>query len=154
PAAGASKALMKVGTQHGDSPEILQACAAFGANNICSRLPSARLDEAWSVEGLSRLKDRIAFFGISLDMVPLPLSSNEISRSENPAVLLATADRDKQIDDICQMIRNSARAGIFHVKYNLTFLGVPRSAATPGRGPSRYSTFKYVEPAEQPAATI
>jgi mannonate dehydratase len=153
-AAPVRKALMKVGTQHGDSTEILQACAAFGVNNICSRLPSAKLDEAWSVEGLSRLKDRIASFGIALDMVPLPLSSNEISRSESPGILLASADRDKQIDDICQMIRNAARAGIFQVKYNLTFLGVPRTTPTPGRGPSRYSTFAYVEPGAQPAPTI
>ena len=50
---------MKVGTQHGDSDEILRALSAFGVNNICSRLPSARLDEAWSIEGLSKLKERI-----------------------------------------------------------------------------------------------
>jgi mannonate dehydratase len=87
-------------------------------------------------------------------MVPLPLSSSEISRSESPAILLATADRDKQIDDLCQMIRNAARAGIHQVKYNLTFIGVPRTAPTPGRGPSRYSTFEYVEPDKQPPLTI
>jgi mannonate dehydratase len=154
PGAPASKALMKVGTQHGDSHEILQACAAFGVNNICSRLPSAKLDDAWSVEGLSRLKERVQSYGIALDMVPLPLSSSEISRSESPAILLATADRDRQIDDLCQMIRNAARAGIHQVKYNLTFIGVPRTAPTPGRGPSRYSTFEYVEPDKQPPLTI
>ncbi len=132
----ARKALMKVGTQHGDSEAILQACAAFGVNNICSRLPSATLDDAWSVAGLSRLKERVESFGIALDMVPLPLSSSEISRSENPGILLANADRDRQIDDICQMIRNAARAGIFQAKYNLTLIGIPRTAPTPGRGPS------------------
>jgi mannonate dehydratase len=84
--APAAKPLMKVGTQHGDSHEILQACAAFGVNNICSRLPAPRLDEAWSVDGLSKLRERVQSYGISLDMVPLPLSSNEISRSENPAI--------------------------------------------------------------------
>ena len=76
---------MKVGTQHGDSDAILRACAGFGVNNICSRLPSPKLDEAWTVDALSRLKERVASFGISLDMVPLPLSSYEISRSESPA---------------------------------------------------------------------
>jgi mannonate dehydratase len=153
PPAARRPALMKVGTQHGDSDEILRAMAAFGVNHICSRLPSANFDDAWSVDGLSRLRDRVASFGISLDMVPLPLSSSEIGRSENPAILLATADRDRQIDDLCQMIRNCARAGIAQVKYNLTFIGVPRTAPTPGRGPSRYSTFKYVEPAQQPPMT-
>ena len=77
---------MKVGTQHGDSDAILRACAAFGVNNICSGLPSAKMDEAWSVEALSQLRERVASFGISLDMVPLPMSSSEISRAEMPAI--------------------------------------------------------------------
>jgi len=152
--AAARRALMKVGTQHGDSDAILRACAGFGVNNICSRLPSDKLDDAWSVDSLKRLKDRIGSFGISLDMVPLPLSSNEISQSESPAILLATADRDRQIDGICQMIRNLASAGIYQAKYNLTFLGVPRTAPTPGRGPSRYSTFVYAEGKQDPPLTV
>ena len=90
PQSRASKpARMKVGTQHGDSDAILRAMAGFGVTNICSRLPSAKMDDAWSVEGLTRLKERVASFGISLDMVPLPLSSSEISSSESPAVMLA-----------------------------------------------------------------
>jgi hypothetical protein len=36
---------MKVGTQHGDSDVILREMAGFGVNNICSRLPSERLDD-------------------------------------------------------------------------------------------------------------
>ena len=35
-------ALMKVGTQHGSTNEILRILAAFGVNNICSSLPSMR----------------------------------------------------------------------------------------------------------------
>ena len=140
----AAGAKMKVGTQHGDSDAILRAMAGFGVNHICSRLPSAKLDEAWSVESLTRLKERVESFGLTLDMVPLPLSSNEISRSENAAILLGKSpERDRQIDDMCQMIRNTARAGIPSVKYNLTFLGVPRTESTLGRGRARYSTFVY-----------
>ena len=30
------------------------------------------------------------------------------------------------------MIRNAARAGIPSVKYNLTFIGIPRTEPTPG----------------------
>src|SRR6476620_10271620 len=70
---------MRVGTQHGHSDAILRACAAFGVNSICSGLPSAKIDDAWSVEGLSKLRDTVASHGISLDMVPLPMSSSEIS---------------------------------------------------------------------------
>ena len=82
------KARMKVGTQHGDSEEILRACAAFGVHNICGELPSRRLDEAWSVESLTRLRDRVAAHGITLDMVPLPMSSSEIAEAEMPAIFL------------------------------------------------------------------
>jgi mannonate dehydratase len=128
--------------------------AGFGVNNICSRLPSARLDAAWSVEGLTRLRERVESFGLTLDMVPLPLSSNEISRSENPAILLARdPQRNQQIDDICQMIRVTGRAGIPSVKYNLTLLGVPRTAPTPGRGGARYSSFVYEGAAQDPPLT-
>jgi len=146
-------ARMKAGTQHGDSDAILRVLAGFGVNHICSRLPSAKFDAAWSVDALSRLKERVESFGIALDMVPLPLSSVDIGRSESPAVLMATADRDRQIDDICQMIRNCSRAGIPGVKYNLTFIGVPRTPATVGRGKARYSTFVYEGAAQTPPLT-
>src|SRR5438046_10631684 len=53
------KALMKDGTQHGDSNEILRVLAGFGVDYICRRLPSERLDEHWSVDGLSQLGDRV-----------------------------------------------------------------------------------------------
>ena len=147
------RALMKVGTQHGDSDDVLRAMAAFGVNNICSRLPSAKMDDAWSVAGLTQLKERIASFGISLDMVPLPLSSNDIARSENPGIMLANADRDRQLDDICQMIRNAGRAGIPSLKYNMTFLGVVRTESTPGRGGAAYSTFTYDKAKQDPPLT-
>jgi mannonate dehydratase len=148
-------ARMKAGTQHGDSDAILRVLAGFGVNYICSRLPAPKLDASWSVESLTRLRERVESFGLTLDMVPLPLSSYEISRSENPDILLARApERDRQIDDICQMIRNTARAGIPSVKYNLTFLGVPRTESTLGRGRARYSTFVYASGKQDPPLTI
>jgi mannonate dehydratase len=149
------KVKMKVGTQHGHSDAILRACAAFGVNNICSGLPSAKVDEAWSVDGLSKLRDVVASHGISLDMVPLPMSSSEISRAELPAIYLGkSAERDRSIDEICQLIRNCARAGIMQVKYNFTLIGIPRSGTAKGRGPSRYSEFVYERAKQDPPLTI
>jgi mannonate dehydratase len=146
--------LMKVGTQHDSSDEVLPILAAFGVNHICSRLPSARLDESWSVDGLSRLRERVEAAGITLDMVPLPMSSNPIARAENPAILLGRSpERDREIDGICQMIRNTARAGIPALKYNLTLLGVVRTESTPGRGGARYSTFAYADAKQDPPLT-
>jgi mannonate dehydratase len=155
PAGGAArKALMKAGTQHGDSDAILRAMAGFGVNHICSRLPSVRMDELWSVDGLSRRRERVESFGITLDMVPLPMSSNEISRFEMPNIMLGKSpDRDREIDDICGMIRNVSRAGIPAVKYNMTFLGVPRTEPTEGRGGATYSTFVYDKAKQEPPLT-
>jgi mannonate dehydratase len=153
--AARGKALMKVGTQHGDSDSILRAMAGFGVNNICSRLPSDKMDAAWSVDSLKRFRERIESFGITLDMVPMPISSYEISRAENPAIMLGKEpERTKQIDDICQMIRNCSQAGIPSMKYNFTFIGVPRTAPTTGRGGARYSTFKYEGAKQDPPLTI
>src|SRR5688500_8391956 len=153
-AAASSRARMKAGTQHGDSEAILKVLAGFGVNHICSRLPSAQMGPEWSIDALTKRREHVESFGLTLDMVPLPLSSSEISRSESPAILLGKEpDRQKQIDDICQMIRNVSRAGIPSVKYNLTFIGVPRTAPTVGRGRARYSTFVYSGAAQDPPLT-
>jgi len=147
-------ALMKVGTQHGSTNEILRILAAFGVNNICSSLPSMRLDENWSVEGLIRLRERVESFGISLDMVPLPLSSHYITKAEMPHIMLGKSpERDREIDAICQMVRNAARAGIPALKYNMSILGVVRTGPTPGRGGASYSTFAYEKAKQDPALT-
>src|SRR6185503_13875194 len=64
-ARAATRAKMKAGTQHGDSDSILRVLAGFGVNHLCSRLPSAQMDDAWSVESLTRLRERIESFGIT-----------------------------------------------------------------------------------------
>ena len=89
-------------------------------------------------------------------MVPLPMSSSEISRAEMPAIYLGKSpERDRDIDDICQMIRNCARAGIMQVKYNFTLIGDSAHAA-PRRdaAPSRYSEFVYAGAKQDPPLTI
>ena len=144
PGKPARPVLFKAGTQQGHSPEVLRAVAAFGIKHICSGEPSERLDERWSVEGLSRLRRQVESFGIKLDMVPLPLSSVTINRNSYPHILLGQdPERDREIEEICQMIRNAGKAGIPALKYNLTYLGVVRSEPTRGRGGALYSTFVY-----------
>jgi mannonate dehydratase len=142
--APARKALMKAGHQNHSSDADLRVLAALGVNHICSALPARTLDSSWSIEGLSRLRERVERFGIRLEMVPLPLSSSYIGRTENPHIMLGKSpERDREIDDICQMIGNVAKAGIPAVKYNLTILGVVRTESTRGRGGARNSAFDY-----------
>jgi mannonate dehydratase len=150
----ASKVLMKAGTQHSIADEVLRVMAALGVNHVCGTLPSRRLDETWTPENLIRTRERVESYGIKLDMVPLPLSSNYITRAENPNIILGKSpERDREIDDICQMIRNVAKAGIPAVKYNLTVLGVVRTESTTGRGGATYSTFDYGKAKEEPPLT-
>jgi mannonate dehydratase len=148
------KGLMKVGTQHGSSDDILEVLCSLGVNNICSSLPSAKMDAAWSVEGLTKLRERVESYGIHLDMIPLPLSSAYITKAELPSIMMAKSpERDRDIDNVCQMIRNASRAGIPSLKYNMSILGVVRTESTPGRGRSRYSTFVYDKAKQEPPLT-
>ena len=145
---------MKLGTQHGSTDDILRTVAALGVTHICSSLPSAKFDENWSVEGLTKLRERVESFGIVLDSVPLPLSSSYITKSENPNIMLGKSpERDREIDNICKMIENCSRAGIPVVKYNMTILGVVRIGRTEGRGGCSYSTWNYAEAKQEPPLT-
>jgi mannonate dehydratase len=113
------------------------------------------MDEAWTVDSLAKLRDRVASYGITLDMVPLPMSSSEISRAEMPAIYLGQSpERDRNIDDICQILRNCAKAGIPSVKYNFTLIGIPRSGTAQGRGGARYSEFVYARAPQDPPLTV
>ena len=152
-ASAAGNGSPKLGTQFGGAPasdDTLRTLAALGVTHICGWLPSRRLDENWSVEGLTKLRERVESFGIRLAMLPLPMSSNSIEQAEMPNILLGKSpERDREISDICYMIRNAGRAGISAVKYNFTLLGVVRTERTPDRGGALYSTFNYEEAMRQ-----
>ena len=136
--------LMKAGHQHDHSAPTLRALAAFGVTNICSGHLSRDIEQDWTVDSLTRLRRHVESFGITLDAVPLPMSSSNITRAEMPEILLAKDPaRDRAIEDICTMIRNCGKAGIPMAKYNFTFIGVVRTAPTPGRGGAQLSTFDY-----------
>jgi mannonate dehydratase len=151
---GARAGRMKLGTQHQSSDEILKVLAALGVSHICSDLPSAKFEEAWSVAGLTKLRERVESSGITLESVPLPMSSSYITKSENPDIMLGRSpERDRQIDDICRMVENCRAAGIPMVKYNLTILGVVRGEPTVGRGGAKYSSFAYARAQQEPPLT-
>jgi mannonate dehydratase len=142
----AKPVLMKAGTQQGHSADLLRALAAFGVNHICSGLPALRMDENWTVDGLTRLRKHVESFGIRLDMVPLPMGSDLITKANYPNIILGRSpERDGEIAEIQTMIRNAGRAAIPALKYNFTFLGVARSAPTKCRGGALCSTFIYEE---------
>src|SRR3984893_19542396 len=59
---GSKPVLMKAGHQQGHSADLLRALAAFGVNHICSGLPALRMDENWTVDGLTRLRKHVESF--------------------------------------------------------------------------------------------
>ncbi len=86
--------------------------------------------------------------------MPLPLSSAYITKSENPNIMLGKSpERDREIENIQQMIRNAARAGIPELKYNMSILGVVRTDTVPGRGGARLSSFIYANAKQDPPLT-
>ena len=150
PADPARKATMHIGTQHSDKDDVLTVMSSLGVNHICSGEISPSLDAKWSVDGLSRLRDRVAKHGISLDMVPLPLPSAVIGKAPMASIMLGQSpERDREIEQVQQMLRNCAKAGIPAVKYNMSILGVVRIGRTPGRGESTYSTWNYQKAADK-----
>ncbi len=154
PAAQPRKALMKVGHQHNHSTEALALMGGLGVNHICSGLPSAKFDENWSVEALMKFRERIESFGIRLEMIPLPLSSAYITRAENPNIMLGKSpERDREIDHICQMIRNAALAGIPALKYNMSILGVVSTEPVKCRGDAICRAFDYGKAKQEPPLT-
>ncbi len=145
---------MYLGTQNDSSNNALSVLTALGCNHICSTLPSRKMDASWSVDGLSRLRERVESYGIYLDMVPLPLSSAYITKAEYPAIMMGKSpERDRAIDEICEMIRNIAKVGIPSVKYNMSVLGVVRNPSTIGRGGAHYSTFDFKTLKQDPPLT-
>jgi mannonate dehydratase len=153
PARAARPVLMKLGTQHGATPDILRVMAAFGCNHISLPTPSKVLDEKWSVDGLKRERERVESFGLTLEMVELPTNSVIANSGIKNVLLGKSPERDREIDSICQMIRNTAAAGIPRIKYNVTVLAVVRTESSKGRGGATYSTFEYAKAKEDPPLT-
>jgi mannonate dehydratase len=137
---------MKLGCQSGPtSDQRLQFFARHGVKNICGA-PESRDKTAAipSVDELMKLKERAAKWDISVDMLAPPfLASTHVDRTERPAIMLGQSpQRDRDIEDFQNLVRNCARAEIPSIKYNMSILGVLRIGRTPGRGGVTYSAWK------------
>ena len=147
---------MQVGTQQGPTtPRMLQYLKRHGVNHICGYPAAPGASGAWTVDELRHTRDLCEKHGVALDMVALPfLSSSHIDREPRGAIMLGKSpERDRDIECIQTMIAACAKAGIPAFKYNMSLLGVLRTGTTPGRGGSRYSTWRLAEAREQPPLT-
>jgi mannonate dehydratase len=145
---------MLLGTQlRARDDDDYRVWAQLGVTHICADPPGNPLD--WMLEDLLRLRDHVAGFGLTLDMVQLPLSSRPIERQHAPHILLGKEpERERELDGICRLIELLARAGIPAAKYNLNIIGIPRSADEPGRGGSRNASFRWDRVDQDAAPTI
>jgi len=133
---------MYLGTQNGvRDDDDYRVLAQLGVRHLNDNPPGNPHD--WTLDVLLRHREKLESFGLVLDMVQLPLGSRPIEESDSPDILAAGPDRDRQIDSICRLIENLARAGIPAAKYNLNIIGIPRTPDEPGRGGSMNASFRW-----------
>ena len=147
---------MKLGCQSAPTNEAhLKYFARYGVRNICG-YPEISGDRVYAtVDELKRMRDLAEKNGISVDCVSPPiLASSHIDREKHPAIMLAESpERDRDIEGLQTLIRNCAAAGLPSIKYNMSILGVLRTASTPGRGDAVYSTWSLKDAHPEPPLT-
>jgi mannonate dehydratase len=158
PSAGKpSPSKLKLGCQSGPSTDQHFAyLARYGVTNVNAGVPQAdptRLTP--TVDELRALKEMAQRHGLGLDLVnSVQLPSSHIDRERNPAIMLAQSpQRDRDIESFQNFIRNCAAAGIPGIKYNMSILGVVRTASTKGRGDAVYSSWDLASAKPNPALT-
>ena len=144
---------MFLGTQfRARDDDDYRVMAQLGIEHVCA--DPAGNPHDWTLEILERHRDHLAGFGLSLDMIQLPLSSRVIEQQYSPDILSAGPERDRQIDSICRLIERAAAAGIPAVKYNLNIIGIPRTELETGRGGSRNDAFRWDKADHEAPLTI
>ncbi|MEG3159499.1 mannonate dehydratase [Sphingomonas sp. LB2R24] len=132
---------MKLGCQSMPSTDAhFEVFARYGVRNISARATVADGRMYPTVAELTTLKQMAERHGLSLDMLePEILNSTHIDREKHPGIMLGRdPDREREIEAFATTLRNCAAVGIPCVKYNMSLLGVLRTAPVEGRGGSKY----------------
>jgi len=134
---------MYIGTQISPRDDAdYRMWAQLGVTHVCVDPPGN--PHHWSLDDLQRHREHVEQFGITLDMVQLPLGSRPLEEGQSQNILLGKSpERDREIDSICKLIERLAQAGIPAAKYNLNIIGIPRTPREPGRGGSRNAAFRW-----------
>src|SRR6476659_7701019 len=83
----------------------------LGVTHVCVDPPGS--PHYWSLDALHRHKDHVESFGLSLDMVQLPISSGPIEAGDRPHILLARdPEWQREIDGLCGLIERLAAVRI------------------------------------------
>lgn len=114
-------------------------------NNICGYAKGKSPNGPNTLEDLQRLKDLCDKHKVSVDCLAPPfLASSHIDKTPRGAIMLAESpERDRDIAEVQQLIRDCAKVGIPAIKYNMSLLGVLRIERTAGRGGTTLSTWRF-----------
>lgn len=135
---------MHVGTQQfTTTEEDLEYLARHGVFHKNENFITFYREYGWDVDELIAKKEKCARFGVDMEMVAIPVSQLNADGGEVPSYMRGKrVEGDKEIDLVCNMIRQAAQAGIPAVKYYLCEMENQRTESTPpGRGGSIYSTW-------------
>ena len=69
--------------------------AQLSIAHVCADPPGSPHD--WTLDALERHRAKVESFGLTLEMVQLPLSSQPIEQSQSPDILLAGPERDRTV---------------------------------------------------------
>ncbi len=143
------KVLMKVGCQSGGTTkENLEFKARHGVYNVDGGAPKYIKGKGWDLEESMKKKEACEKYGISLDAYHLTLTSAGIDKVETPNIMLGKSpERDREIEDIQQMISVAGKTGVHCLNYNTIILPILRTGMTldPKRGNASYTTWNYQE---------
>jgi mannonate dehydratase len=149
--------LLKLGCQSKPTnDEHLKYLARYGVQHICGYPATSEGRIASTVDELSQMRDMAEKNGISVECVGPPvLESTYIDTEKHPAIMLAKSpERDRDIEQIQNLIRNCAKVGLPSIKYNMSILGVLRTGRVQGRGDAMYSQWKLSEAHPKTPLTI
>ncbi len=145
---------MHLGTQQfTTSVEDLEFLARHGVTAKSENSITFHRDYGWDVAELKEKRRQCGRFGIDLEMVALPMAQLDVGGGPIPGFMLGQREAGaREIQLVCNMVRQAAEAGIPAVKYYLCALENQRTESVPaGRGGSRYSTWDLQRaPAAQP----
>ena len=139
---------MHVGTQQfNTSDKDLEYLARHGVFNKNENFITFHREYGWDVEELTQKRERCAQFGINMEMVAIPVAQLNVDGGGVPNFMLGNyTEGDKEIELVCNMVRQAAEAGIPAVKYYLCEMENQRTESKPaGRGGSVYSTWDLEE---------
>ena len=139
---------MHVGTQQfSTSDEDLEFLARYGVTAKNENNITFHREYGWDVEELKQKRQKCARFGVDMEMVALPMARFNVEGGGVPNFMRGNREEgNKEIELVCNMVRQVAEAGIPAIKYYLCAIENQRTDSKPlGRGGSIYSTWNLEE---------